>query len=330
MKNIHLIKTDNPNFKIFKNRHLGDMLFHWNMDLGSTMNRLNYVGHHLYITSEESVKERDWLIVNDKDVMQMKSSYDNDMSGEYIWVGDSLNGYATYKDNCKKIILTTDPKLIENGVRAISEDFIEWFCKNPSCKYVTIVDAVECLPMPNIHINKHIYKIILPQEPCDHDFITNSVVINHFEHNYNHLEGSNSALESFIKSTSKQEIVGYRLKPHIDRMMVDGILKHAMPIWNEKDKSVYFIRGHVAGCLVLKLKELQVLDVWFTPIYENEEIKSDWVKQSHLDYYYRVGLMKQGSKLYSEDDLRTAYRWGTQVTNGTKEHFQELLKNLKQ
>jgi hypothetical protein len=47
------------------------------------------------------IKEGYLLILNDEDVMQMKSSYDNDMTGEDIWVGDSLNGYATYKDNCK-------------------------------------------------------------------------------------------------------------------------------------------------------------------------------------------------------------------------------------
>ena len=78
-------------------------------------------------------------------------------------------------------------------------------------------------------------------------------------------------------STPKKEIVGYRLKPNIDRLMVDGVLKYPMLIWNEHDKSVYFIRGHVAGSLVAKMKELQVLNFWFTPIYDGDEIKSDWV-----------------------------------------------------
>jgi hypothetical protein len=94
----------------------------------------------------------------------------------------------------------------------------------------------------------------------------------------------------------EQEIVGYRLKPFIDRIMVDGILKNAMPIWNDEDKSVYFIRGHVAGSLVAKMKELQVLDLWFIPIYEDEEIKSDWVKEHHLEYYYKEGIMKEEPK----------------------------------
>ena len=94
----------------------------------------------------------------------------------------------------------------------------------------------------------------------------------------------------------EQEIVGHRLKPFIDRIMVDGILKNAMPIWNDEDKSVYFIRGHVGGSLVAKMKELKVLDLWFTPIYESEEVKSDWIKEHHIDYYKKEGMMADKPK----------------------------------
>jgi hypothetical protein len=102
------------------------------------MRNIYKIDYDIYITSNEEIKDGDWLIVNDEDVMQMKSSYDNDMSGEDIWVGDSLNGYATYKNNCKKIILTTDDQLIQNGVQAIDDEFLEWFVKNPSCEWVEV------------------------------------------------------------------------------------------------------------------------------------------------------------------------------------------------
>lgn len=91
---------------------------------------------------------------------------------------------------------------------------------------------------------------------------------------------------------TKNNIVGYRLKPHIDKWIVDRILQYSMPRWNDKDPSVYFIRGHVAGSLVAKMKELQVLDLWFTPIYENEEVKSDWIQEHHLAQYHKKGIMK--------------------------------------
>jgi hypothetical protein len=180
----------------------------------------------------------------------------------------------------------------------------------------------------------------------------------------------------------KKEIVGYRLKPNIDRFMVDGILKTAMPIWNDEDKSVYFIKGHVAGSLVAKMKELQVLDLWFTPIYE--EVKSNWVKEHHLEYYYKEGIMsdeivveddveklgeeyanfsndyipmsfgdkfnetskrdfiagyKAATKVYSEEDLRKAIRYGFDVgfcsnlSNKVKNNLQsedEFIQSLKQ
>lgn len=99
---------------------------------------------------------------------------------------------------------------------------------------------------------------------------------------------NNDILELLNK---RKEIVGYRLNSNIDRLMVDGILRNAMPIWNTDDKSVYFIRGHVGGSLVAKMKELQVLDIWFTPIYKADEVKSDWIKQNHLNYYYEQGWM---------------------------------------
>jgi hypothetical protein len=89
--------------------------------------------------------------------------------------------------------------------------------------------------------------------------------------------------------------------------MVDRILKDSMPIWNDEDKSVYFIRGHVAGSLVARMKELQVLDLWFTPIYEFEEVKSDWIKQNHLDYYYKEGIMSNKPKQETLEEAAEKY-----------------------
>jgi len=134
MKNIHILPTDKPSY-LYENIK-GKLGFNKGWDI-IPFGRLN---QNIYITSDEEIKDGDWLIVNDEDVMQMKSSYDNDMSGEDIWVGDSLNGYATYKDNCKKIILTTDQDLIKDGVQSIDDTFLEWFIKNPSCEKIEVVE----------------------------------------------------------------------------------------------------------------------------------------------------------------------------------------------
>lgn len=38
---------------------------------------------------------------------------------------------------------------------------------------------------------------------------------------------------------------------------------------------------------------------------------------------------QQEKKRYSKEDLRNAYRWGTTVNHGTKEHFNELFEQFK-
>jgi hypothetical protein len=56
-----------------------------------------------------------------------------------------------YKDNFylktevgyKKIILTTDQDLIADGVQETSEEFLQWFVKNPSCEEVEVNDWID-------------------------------------------------------------------------------------------------------------------------------------------------------------------------------------------
>ena len=70
-----------------------------------------------------------------------------------------------------KIILTTDTKLIADGVQSINDDFLEWFVKNPSCESVE-VESNKCLvkrgqcscSYQDIDCQCSGYKIIIPQE----------------------------------------------------------------------------------------------------------------------------------------------------------------------
>jgi hypothetical protein len=253
MKNVHLLPTDKPSrlFDFMTALVLTDKVSP--NDSGTN--------HHIYITSDEEIKEGDWVYCNIDNTIDIASDRTNYHRNEF-----------------EKIILTTDQDLIKDGVQAIDDKFLEWFVKNPSYEEIkaeykfiphNITQDDFCITCDSNGCNlddkeKYKYKIVIPQEE------------------------------------PKQEIVGYKLKPSIDRMIVDGILKNAMPIWNDEDKSVYFIRGHVAGSLVAKMKELQVLDLWFTPIYENEEVKSDWVKEHHLEYYHKEGIMKPKKETLEE------------------------------
>jgi hypothetical protein len=71
----------------------------------------------LYITSDEEIKEGDWVL---------------EKAGRQYPI--QWNGIDKLNRHCKKIILTTDPLLY--GVQAIDDEFLEWFTKNPSREYV--------------------------------------------------------------------------------------------------------------------------------------------------------------------------------------------------
>jgi hypothetical protein len=215
---------------------------------------------NIYITNDEEIKERDWVLYtnpNSKRTFVVKAT--DVISSYFDYERLTLEIRQVPIKWAKKIILTTDKDLIKDGVQAIDDAFLEWFVKNTTCEWVE-VEKILLGKVEGTTMSVSKYKIIIPSEE------------------------------------PKQEIVGYRLKSSIDRMMVDGILKNAMPIWNDEDKSVYFIRGHVAGSLVAKMKELQVLDLWFTPIYESEEVKCDWVKEHHLEYYHKEGIMSKAKQ----------------------------------
>ena len=119
MKNIHLIPTDKPS-RLFYN--VGGALLFTNYE--------NYNGVHIYITSDEEIKDGDWI-----------------KWGEAIYKANKK-----YMPPFKKIILTTDQDLIKDGVQAIDDEFLEWFVKNPSCEEVEVVGD-DCY-----------YEIIIPKE----------------------------------------------------------------------------------------------------------------------------------------------------------------------
>lgn len=143
MKNIHLLPTDKPT-GLFESQ---SGVLHY-----SIMNKVRtglLKGYHIYITSDEKIKEGDWCIYH---------------SGEIVQYLVKLN-----TDNLKKIILTTDQGLIADGVQSIDDEFLDWFVKNTSCEEVYILDDYEQVNQDN-PITKgstnviHKYKIFIPQE----------------------------------------------------------------------------------------------------------------------------------------------------------------------
>ena len=147
MKNIQVLPTDKPS----------RLYLHSDNELQLRTNIIrtseDYLGsnQHIYITSDEEIKQGDWCIYK---------------TGEIIQYLVKLN-----TDNLKKIILTTDQDLIKDGVQSIDDEFLWWFVKNPRCENVK-VELIEEIPSgftfgmfgndePPTEL---VYKIIIPQE----------------------------------------------------------------------------------------------------------------------------------------------------------------------
>ena len=113
MKNVHILPTDKPS-RLYLNSENKIFITDVEMKCGNTQ--------HIYITSDEEIKEGDWFYDLDTKYIKIKQSWEN----------------SHLDFNGKKIILTTDQDLIKDGVQAIDDEFLEWFVNNPSCEEVEV------------------------------------------------------------------------------------------------------------------------------------------------------------------------------------------------
>ena len=127
MKNIHILPTDKETRLYLSN-------YGKELNLASHPKTLYSTGQHIYITSNEEIKARDWFITKEE---MFKCTLVN----EFIW-RNNFDKFPSMKIDCKKIILTTDQDLIKDGVQAIDDEFLEWFVKNPSCEEVEVTYGV--------------------------------------------------------------------------------------------------------------------------------------------------------------------------------------------
>ncbi len=182
MKNLHIIPTDKLPIKgDLLLRHLwkskpNECISWWRYNDTSTYGSVvvyttlngsfmdspsSFKVQHIYITNSEEIKDEDWFLEDDIEnlIFQRRNSK-----------------VYSLPDSAKKIVLTTDPDLIENGVQAIDDKFLEWFVKNPSCEEVEVEIETTSIQLPQQQlsensydlafrwINKKVYKIIIPQE----------------------------------------------------------------------------------------------------------------------------------------------------------------------
>jgi len=108
------------------------------------MKNIHKINDNIYITSDEEIKEGDWVLMFD----DLGNLFLCDKPQQYLGIE---KGHYLNKD-LRKIILTTDQDLIKDGVQVIDDEFLQWFVQNPSCEEVEVVGD-DCY-----------YEIIIPKE----------------------------------------------------------------------------------------------------------------------------------------------------------------------
>ena len=225
MKNIYLIPTDKPS-RLLQSLKVIELLDkEWLSPIGN-------VNRNIYITSDEEIKEGEWYY-DTKDFESLFPIYQRSQDPKFY-------------SGCKKIILTTDPDLIADGVQAIDDEFLEWFVKNPSCESIEVEDEgcqkwinpEELKPTKHKYIWISVYKIIIPQEEPKQSSNFYEDLKKHFENT-----PKDKLLEEWEKSAESDK-VGPTVEEFLNNSKQET-LEEAARIWNESfDEYDEFVKKH--------------------------------------------------------------------------------------
>jgi len=192
------------------------------------MKNIHKINENIYITSDEEIKDGDWVI-------KISSLYKG---------GGSIQKYSfidrQFEDiTFKKIILTTNQDLIKDGVQAIDDDFLEWFVRNPSCEWVEI--------KPLLSNNGRAlfgYKIIIPKEEPKQETLEEAA--------------KKSFGEIWASLTTEQSEY---LKGYIDRQIDMAKRRQAERMYSDIDEAIWLLKQttefEVLESFKGKVKELE-------------------------------------------------------------------------
>jgi len=317
MKNIHLLPTDKPS-RLYKSKITQNIFI---CNIISQYGDATY-NQHIYITSDEEIKEGDWCLDENENIVKADKDFIFNCSHEF-------------DEYWKKIILTTDQDLIKDGVQAIDDEFLEWFCKNPSCESVE-VDCWTIRTKDKVVYEPPLkeYEIIIPSEPKQE------------------LPKSEIDWSRFPKST--KDAVGY-VEPKQETLEEAYTNKNIRNWWLDKTEnerrlmiSVYFKGGNsenidtLYGIMPEEMEEIYNINIKEEPKQETleeaitrlqekyDENGYDWspiIKlqriEQHVDMVINI-YKEQVERMYSLDDLKEAYGMGR--TNSTIKDFNEKFK----
>jgi len=151
MKNIHVLPTSQPSRLVKQKYDTLDRLCL--ADIATK--RAEYKRFTIYITSDEEIKEGDYVLYHEDKISQVLGINIDELK---------LDRGGVWRSSCKKIILTTDVDLIKDGVQDIDDEFLEWFVKNPTCEFVDVeVDEYRDTSISDTEVFID-YKIIIPSK----------------------------------------------------------------------------------------------------------------------------------------------------------------------
>jgi hypothetical protein len=281
-----------------------------------------FLPHYIYITSDEDIKTGDLIFESDTNTINVAG-----------------NDYVKNEFDFK-IILTTDPKLIADDVQAIDNEFLEWFIKNPSCEFVEVKENnhLFCKHCNNLHstfgdgVNCDVcrkqsqpyiktlgYKIIIPQEEpkeviCRDKF---GRVIQDGDIVDVQMDGEHKVY--------KKEDGQLYFKPLGKEDRVSSYFSNDLILTTIASKNIADIKKEIANKKQGTLEEAAEIDLSNLCYYDkrnpdyipyNEDDLTEMPKDCYCDncFYGRTKLteqlIKQGERMYSEEDLRQAFKAG--------------------
>jgi hypothetical protein len=212
MKNIHLISTDKPS-RLYLDSKNNICITDIAMKSGNKQN--------IYITSDEEIKEEDYAL--------------NSYYKEFLKCNESNR--ISIQEHWQKIILTTDLDLIADGVQSITDEFLEWFVKNPSCEFVEVRYTVD--------FNSKAV-IIIPKEESKYsedEFEMQSRIINKVWDEEPKQEKLEEAAEKEYP-TPTPYIVGLDIGNSMKReAFIEGAKYQAERMYSEEDMKLAFFSG---------------------------------------------------------------------------------------
>ena len=192
MKNVHILPTDKlSRLRIGDN---GNFVFGLMQSAIVSKNDF-YTNQHIYITSDEEIKEGDYVCASGGFRFVKTLNKDKARTFKDDGIVSKQNPLSScHLSNYKKIILTTDLDL--DGVQSIDDEFLEWFVKNPSCEYVETysLGVTNQLTGESGHYK---YEIIIPSEE-------NSIEAKQRAKNYMSLKGALEPKQETLEEVIKQ------------------------------------------------------------------------------------------------------------------------------